>query len=169
LNADNQNRLRAMELVTLFPGIHLRELQRLLRASFNTTRYHVHNLERDGQVICSREGGYSRLFPIGLDQGARGMYSVLHNRITRQVLHTLVSGTSLTNGEITAATGLAKSTVSEHIEVLCQTNIVKRTVTLGGGALYEVQDQVHVGEALALFERNLLTVAADSFVDLWDF
>jgi predicted transcriptional regulator len=169
LNSDNLNRLRAKELVTLFPGIHLRELQRLLKTSFNTTRYHIHNLERDGQVICSREGGYSRLFPVGLEESARGLYSLLHNRITRQVLRTLLSGASLTNGDITAATSLPKSTVSEHIELLCRTNLVKRTVTLGEGALYEIQDQARVGEALALFERNLLAVAADSFIDLWEF
>jgi len=169
LNADNFNRVRTKELVSLFPGIHLRELQRLLNASFNTTRYHVHNLERDGEVICSREGGYSRLFPVGLDQGARSLYSVLHNGITRRVLRTLVTGVSLTNGDITAATSLPKSTVSEHVDLLCQTNLVKRTVTLGGGALYVIQDQARVGEALALFERNLLAVAADSFIDLWEF
>jgi predicted transcriptional regulator len=169
LNSDNLNRVRAKELVTLFPGIHLRELQRLLRTSFNTTRYHVHNLERDGQVVCSRDGGYSRLFPVGLDPGAMGLYSVLHNKATRQVLRTLVSGVSLTNGEITAATNLPKSTVSEHIDLLCRANLVKRTATLGGGALYEIQDQARVAGALAVFERNLLTVASDSFADLWDF
>jgi predicted transcriptional regulator len=169
LSSDNFNRLRTKELVALFPGIHLRELQRLLKTSFNTTRYHVHNLERDGEVLCSREAGYSRLFPIGFEESAKGLYSVLHSRITRQVLRALVDGRRLTNGEITAATGLPKSTVSEHIDLLCEMKLAKRSVTLGEGPSYEIQDQARVEEALALFERNLLTVAADSFIDLWDF
>jgi predicted transcriptional regulator len=168
MSAENLNRLRAKELVSLLPGVHLRQLQRLLNASFNTTRYHVYNLERDGEVLCSKEGGYSRLFPAGFDGGARGLYSVLHNKSTRHVLRTLVGGGRLTNGEISAATGLPKSTVSEHTEMLCQTGLVAKLVTLDG-VVYEIQEKARVGEALAVFERNLMTVAADSFVDLWDF
>jgi predicted transcriptional regulator len=168
LSAENVNRIRAKELVSLFPGVHLRQHQRLLNASFNTTRYHAYNLERDGEVVCSRVGGYSRLFPAGFDGGARGLYSVLHNKSTRHVLRTLVSGGRLTNGEISAATGLPKSTVSEHTELLCQTELAAKSVTLDG-VVYEIHDRARVGEALAMFERNLMTVAADSFVDLWDF
>ncbi len=168
MSVDNLNRMKAKELVSLLPGVHLRQLQRLLNASFNTTRYHVYNLERDGEVVCTKEGGYSRLFPAGFDGGARGLYSVLHNKSTRHVLRTLVSGGRLTNGEISAATGLPKSTVSEHTELLCQSELAARSVTLDGVA-YEIQDRARVGEALALFERNLMVVAADSFADLWDF
>jgi predicted transcriptional regulator len=168
LSAENLNRLRAKELVSLLPGVHLRQLQRLLNASFSTTRYHVCNLERDGEVLCSREGGYSRLFPAGFDGGARGLYSVLHNKSTRHVLRTLVDRGKLTNGEISAATGLPKSTVSEHTELLCETDLVAKSVSLDG-VVYEIHDRARVGEALAVFEKNLITVAADSFVDLWDF
>ncbi len=168
MSAENINRLRAKELVLLFPGVHLRQLQRLLNASFNTTRYHVYNLERAGEVICWKEGGYSRLFPAGFDGRARGLYSVLHNKTTRHVLRALVSGGRLANGEISATTGLPKSTVSEHTELLCHAELVSKTITLDG-TVYEVRDPARVGDALAIFERNLLTVAADSFIDLWDF
>jgi len=168
VSAENINRLSAKELVSLLPGVHLRQLQRLLNASFNTTRYHVYNLERDGEVVRLEEGGYSRLFPVGFDGRARGLYSLLHNKTTRNVLRTLMSGGRLANGEISAVTGLPKSTVSEHTELLCHAELVTKTVTLDG-AVYEIHDPARVGDALAIFERNLLTVAADSFVDLWDF
>ena len=161
--------MRAKELVSLLPGIHLRELQRLLDASFNTTRYHVYNLEKDGEVVCAKQGGYFRLFPAGFDAGSVGLYSVLHNGTTRQVLRALVDGGPLANGAISEATGLPRSTVSEHVEALCQTDLVGRSAVLGGGANYQVRDPARVRDALALFERNLLTVAADSFADLWEF
>jgi predicted transcriptional regulator len=169
MSLDNPNRLRAKELVSLFPGIHLRELQRLLRASFNTTRYHVQNLERTGEVLRWDSGGHSRLYPAGFDLRARGLYAVLHNRTTRHVLRTLVSAGRSGNGEVAAATGLPKSTVSEQFDLLCAAGLVSRSSLLGAGYVYEVRDKENVAETLALFERNLLTVAADSFVDLWDF
>ncbi|MGA2666265.1 MAG: winged helix-turn-helix transcriptional regulator [Nitrososphaerales archaeon] len=153
----------------MLPGIHLRELQRLLDASFNTTRYHVYNLERDGEVVCAKEGGYFRLFPVGFDARSMGLYSVLHNGTTRQVLRALVDRGPLANGSISDATGLPRSTVSEHVEALCKTDLVDRSAVLGGGALYHVRDPTRVRDALAFFERNLLAVAADSFADLWGF
>lgn len=165
----NINRLRAKELVSLLPGVHLRELQRLMNSSFNTTRYHVDNLERDGEIIRSEEGGYSRLYPAGFDGQIRGLYSVLHNGTTRQVLRSLAGRGQMGNTEISVVTGLPKSTVSEHTDLLCRTGLVKKTTLLGGGSTYEVQDQKTVSEALAIFERNLLAVAADSFIDLWEF
>jgi predicted transcriptional regulator len=169
MDPGNMNRMRAKELVSLFPGVHLRELQRLLNASFNTTRYHVDGLERDGEVLRMEAGGYSRLFPAGFDDRSKGLYSVLHNATTRRVLKALVAKGRSANGEISSLTGLPKSTVAERIDLLCATGLVERSPSLGGGSLYGIRDQERVGEALALFERNLLTVASDSFADLWDF
>jgi predicted transcriptional regulator len=163
------NRLRAKELVSLLPGVHLRELQRLMNASFNTTRYHVYNLERDGEIVRAEEGGYSRLYPAGLEGRSRSLFSVLHSKGTRQVLRALLGGEQMGNADISGATEMPRSTVSEHLELLCRSGLIKRTVTLGGGAVYSVEDRSGVGEALAVFERNLLTVAADSFIDLWEF
>jgi predicted transcriptional regulator len=169
LSLDNPNRLRAKELVELFPGIHLRELQRLLRTSFSTTRYHVENLERDGEVLRWNVGRHSRIFPAGFDERARSLYSVLHNRTTRQVLRALAIRGQSANGEISTATGLPKSTVSDCFALLCTTGLVEKSTVSGTVSVYKVLDQEGVNEALALFERNLLTVAADSFIDLWEF
>jgi len=169
MSGTNLNRVRAKELVALLPGVHLRELQRLMNASFNTTRYHVYGLERDGEIVRSEEGGFSRLYPAGFEGQARNLFSVLHSKSTRQVLRALVDGGRMANSEISSAAGLPKSTVSEHTEMLCRTGLVTRTPLLGGGTVYEVKDASLVREALESFERNLLTVAADSFIDLWGF
>ena len=169
MSLENSNRLRVKELVALLPGIHLRELQRLLRASFNTTRYHVYNLERNGEVQCWREGGYSRLFPPGFDDRTRDFYSALHSKTTRRVLRALVLRGESANGEISTITGLPKSTVSEQLELLCATSVVTKSTRMGGVSLYDVKDREQVGGALALFEKNLLAVVSDSFADLWDF
>lgn len=169
MSSENLNRLRAKELVSLLPGVHLRALQRLLDASFNTTRYHVYNLERDGEIICTKEGGHSRLYPAGLEEGSRSLYSALNSRSSRRVLTALLKSDGMATNDISALSGLPKSTASEHLETLCQLGLVRRTPLLGGGSSYEVQDRVRVGEALALFERNLLALAADSFIDLWGF
>lgn len=57
MRSENPNRLRAKELVSLLPGIHLRRLSRLLGLGQSSTRYHLGRLEKDGRVTCLREGG----------------------------------------------------------------------------------------------------------------
>jgi predicted transcriptional regulator len=164
----NFNRLRTKKVVSLFPGIHLRKLQRVTNTSFNTTRYHVHNLERDGEIICSTEGGITRLYPVGIDEKTRRVDALLLDKTTRRILWALLETGSLSNGELSGLTGLAKSTVSEHIDELRKAEVVRRSVALDGSVSYEVQDREGVARLMATFRRNILTSATDRFIDLWD-
>jgi predicted transcriptional regulator len=164
----NFNRLRTKRVVSLFPGIHLRKLQRVTNTSFNTTRYHVRNLERDGEIICSTEGGLKRLYPAGLDERARKMQAVILDKTARKILATLLDSGAMSNGDLSGVTSMAKSTVSEHIDALRRADVVKRNVGLDGSVTYEVQDREEVVRLMAAFKNNLLTSATDSFIDLWD-
>ncbi|MGC2270795.1 MAG: winged helix-turn-helix transcriptional regulator [Candidatus Sulfotelmatobacter sp.] len=164
----NMNRLRTKKVVSLFPGIHLRKLQRVTNTSFNTTRYHVHNLERDGEIVCSTEGGLTRIYPVGLDERARKVQAMLLDKTARKILSTLLESGAKSNGDLSSLTSLAKSTVSEHIDSLRKADVVKRNVALDGSVTYEVQDTEEVARLMAAFSNNLMTVATDRFIDLWD-
>jgi predicted transcriptional regulator len=164
----NFNRLRTKKVVSLFPGIHLRKLQRVTNTSFNTTRYHVRNLERDGEIVCSTEGGLKRLYPVGFDERARKVQALLLDKTARKILATLLDAGALSNGDLSGLTSLAKSTVSEHIDALRKADVVRRNVALDGSVSYEVQDREEVASLMAAFRNNLLTSATDRFIDLWD-
>jgi predicted transcriptional regulator len=168
VSISNVNRLRTKRIVSLFPGIHLRKLQRVMNTSFNTTRYHVHNLERAGEIVCSTEGGHTRLYPIGLDAKMREMRAAVLNRTSRKILSALLESGPLGNGELSDLTNLAKSTVSEHTESLRKANIVRRNVSVDGSVTYEVQGREDVEEVMAAFQESLLSGTADRFIDLWD-
>ncbi len=168
MSVSNVNRLRTKRLVSLFPGIHLRKLQRVMDTSFNTTRYHVHNLERDGEIVCSTEGGHTRLYPIGLDAKMREMQTAVLNRTTRKILSALLESGPLGNGELSDMTNLARSTVSEHVESLRKASIVRRNVSVDGSVSYEVQGRDDVEQVMAAFQESLLSSTTDRFIDLWD-
>jgi predicted transcriptional regulator len=169
LNLQNPNRERAKMIVSLSPGIHLRKLQKLLGTSFSTTRYHVQSLAKDGEIVCSREGRYQRLYPAGTTEGSRVTYALLQSETARKVLGALARGQrELRNGDLCETTGLPRSTVSECTTLLSEAGLVRRCVTADGHALYGVQDRQRTLELLAAFERNLLDIATDRFTDLWD-
>jgi DNA-binding Lrp family transcriptional regulator len=169
LNPENLNRIRTRELVALLPGIHLRELQRILKTSFTTTRYHVDNLQRDGLIVRFEEGKQSRLYPVGIEEDEKKAYAVLHQAPARRILRALAeSEAGLTNEAISKTVRIPRSSVSEYIELLREAKLVRRSVSIGGRVQYDLQDRGAVVPLLALFERNLLSVATESFIDLWE-
>ena len=165
----NSKRSQAKMIVSLSPGIHLRKLQKLLGASFTTTRYHVDGLERDGEIIRSKVGGYDRLYPAGTPEGMKAVYAVLHSKTARRILAALAKSGAheITNGELSERLGLPKSTLSECVAQLNEAHLIRRTLTADSRILYEIQDGEEVSRLLALFEKNMLSIATEGFIDLW--
>jgi predicted transcriptional regulator len=166
LSSQGANRARILQLVHLLPGLHLRELQRLLHISFSSTRYNVGSLTRSGEVVCERSGKYSRLFPAMSTDGERAFYTLLRGGGARAILSALGKGSALTHREISEMTGLAKSTVSEHVQALLTHGVV-RTIYSEGRLKVELMDAANV---LAVLNREVRMVdrLVNNFVELWD-
>ena len=160
--------MRTKELVSLLPGVHLRELQRLLGTSYNTTRHHVEMLTRDGELVCQKETHYTRLYPTQVRDKEKTAYSITRNKTTRIILELIAANPRLTAKEIARNAGLAKSTVSEHLHILLQAHLVASTST-EGRMVYEAQDADLVRRLIALNRARLMEVATDRFLDLWSF
>jgi predicted transcriptional regulator len=169
LSSLNANRERAKMIVSLSPGIHLRKLQKLLGTSFSTTRYHVEGLKKDGEIVCSKEGRYQRLYPAGTADGSKATYALLQNETARKVLSALARDRrELRNGDLCEMVKLPRSTVSECTALLSKAGLVRRHLTADGHSTYVIQEREQALELLAAFERNLLDIATDRFTDLWD-
>ena len=169
MNDQNVNRLRVKEIVSLAPGIHLRMLQRLLGTSFTTARYHVHNLEREGEIVRSDAYGYSRLFPAGMTDELKAMCACLQNKTARKVLKELMDGPKCsTQADLSEKLHLSKSTTSECIAFLSQVKLIGRYSAPDARLVYEVRDRQTAANLLALFSRNPFNVASDNLIDLWD-
>jgi len=169
MNSDNTNRALTKAVVSLLPGIHLRRLQKVLGTSFTTTRYHVAGLERDGEIVRTRDGHYDRLYPVGTPEELKPVYACLQSETVRMVLHLLVEKPDeLTKTDISARAELAGSTTGECMTLLEHANLVRRAFTADGRTVYGVKDAEKVVPLLAVFRRNLLSVTTDNFVDLWD-
>jgi predicted transcriptional regulator len=169
MNPNNFNRVRAKEIVSLSPGIHLRMLQRLLGTSFSTTRYHVHNLEKDGEIVCAKVGGHNRLFPVGMTDDMKAVCACLQSGTARKVLRGLVDGPQcLTQLDLSQKVNLSRSTTNECISLLNDVHLVDRYFAPDGRVVYGIKDREKAVQLLAMFSRNALNVASDNLIDLWD-
>ena len=167
MNEVNANRIRTKAMVELFPGIHLRALQRFLGTSFSTTRYHVDHLLREGEIVSERKGGYTRLYLSGIKEGDRRIYASLQSKSARRVLHALVDSRLLGKGELAEATRLSRSTITKKVQELQLLNVIEARDLPDGGQAYRILDGEKVVTILLALERNPLSVATDNFIDLW--
>jgi len=139
LQTQGNSRLRVKLFVSLSPGVHLRELQRLLGMSFNSTRYHVDKLAKAGEIVRVEEGGYSRLYPRGTTESERILFAVVRSETDRRILSRLVTNSALSSKELCDQTGLAKSTVSEHIAELMRVGIIRTRQIAETSISYELE------------------------------
>ncbi|HVH14801.1 MAG TPA: winged helix-turn-helix transcriptional regulator [Candidatus Angelobacter sp.] len=162
-----EGRVRIKLLVSLQPGLHLRELQRQIGLSFSSTRYHVDKLAKDGEIDRVEDSGYSRIYPAGIGQGDRILLSLVRKETDRRILSSFLKENSLSQQRLTDLTKLAKSTVSEHLATLLKLGVV-RTKAGGERRIFELTDQAKIYTMLNRYP-HLLSKATRRFIDLWDF
>jgi predicted transcriptional regulator len=161
--------VRARFLISLVPGVHLRELQRLLGISFSSTRHHVDILSREREIDRVEEGGFSRLYPVGTSDEYRVLFSNIRNKNRRLLLSALAHKQRLTNKQLSSLTGLPKSTVSEQLKPLMESRIVQGALSQKEGIVYSLRDVETMSRLLAMSEDNAVKKATERFIDLWDF
>jgi predicted transcriptional regulator len=167
LSLKSENRTKISGLIRQYPGIHLRELQRALGVSFNSIRYNTEKMALSGEIVCEKDLGYSRFYPPGMSEKERLLYSLSRNKATFKILQELANDTMLTNKELAARTGFAKSTVSEHVHHLLGVNLVKLTLSEEGNFKVELQERELVRHVIDQMKQQKDVV--QNFVELWDF
>lgn len=167
MSITNKTRIRA--LVSALPGVHLRQIQRILRLSFSSVRYNVDALKKTREVLDRTENGRSCLFPANVEAREMIVYYHLRNRSSRKILRAFVQKEKLTNRELIEITGYAKSTLSESIHRLLETEIVTTSFSLDGKVAYQLRDPALVIPMIRAADQTVLEEATDRFIQLWDF
>jgi len=164
-----ESRSKIVQLISLFPGIHLRELQRALGVSFNSVRYNTRKLADRGEINCEKTRGHSRFFPVGMTEKDKLLYSCMRNNTTLKLLQILTWEPQVSSKTLSEATGYAKSTVSEHVHHLIDLNLARITLSLEGNFKVELLERERVAELvsseLKAHDRDIV----GNFADLWDF
>jgi predicted transcriptional regulator len=162
-----EGRTKIKLLVSLQPGLHLRELQRQIGLSFSSTRYHVDKLAKEGEIDRVEDKGYSRLYPAGVDQRDKILLSLVRRETDYKIFSSFLKENSLTQQRLTELTKLAKSTVSEHLATLLELGVV-RTRDGEERRIFELTDPARINKILNRYP-HLLSKATHRFIDLWDF
>jgi len=163
----SEGRVRIKLLVSLQPGLHLRELQRQIGISFSSTRYHVNRLATEGEIDRVEDKGYSRIYPAGTEYKDKILLSLIRRKTDHKILSCLLSENSLSQQRLGDLTGLSKSTISEHLTTLSELEVVRIGLSKER-RVFELVDASKIDELMNP-EPVLLKKATHRFIDLWDF
>jgi predicted transcriptional regulator len=169
LETQSRNRDKIRFLISLMPGVHLRQVQRLTGMSFSSTRYHVEKLRETGDIVREEDGGYSRLFPPGATPHERMIFSLIRSDTNRRIIACLSQQSRLSNKQVADLTHLAKSTISQHLALLTNVGVVELARSEAGETVYKLKEPERIRSLLRNQKDTFLSKASGRFIDLWDF
>ena len=124
---------RILDEVVTNPGIHLRELHRIIGCAMGALQYHIRFLEQDGLVISLRNGNVKHLFAPGYSSDERIMLltAIARNPTVNSILSECASNGQTTQAEISRVLNVDKSLISYYINSLLDANILRSVKVFG--------------------------------------
>lgn len=151
------------------PGLHERELARELNIALSTLDYHLYYIKQRGLIRSKQDGRYTRYYisgDVGIKEGK--VLSVLRQKVTRRIIIFLLLNPNATHKEVTQHIGLARSTITFHLNKLTDLDIISQTPK-GRQIEYQVTDSEYISDLIITYQTTFLDDSVDRFLTTWFF
>jgi hypothetical protein len=124
---------RVLDEVTTNPGIHLRELHRIIGCAMGALQYHLRFLEQDGLVISLRHGNVRHLFApdYSSDKNVMLLTALARNPTIGSILNECAANGLTTQAVISRTLDVDKSLISYYISGLLDADILRSVKVFG--------------------------------------
>ncbi len=118
---------RVLSVIENNPGIHLRELQRMVNCAMGALQYHLNRLERDGLVQSLKIGNTRHLFATSFsgDEQMLRLTALARNPTVNAILHECLTHERVTQVALSKNLLLDKSLVAYYINSLVEANVLR--------------------------------------------
>lgn len=145
------------------PGVHFNELVRVLDLAPGQVQYHLKRLD----VVADDRYGQTHYFPEGYDDWERGALALLRRETAADVVGVLMEAGALGATETAERAGIARSTLSWHLDRLVESDLVEKRHDRGRVVLALV-DPERTARLLDRAEPTLPDRLVDRFTRLVD-
>lgn len=118
-------RQRVREHVRDNPGVHFNALTRNLDVATGQAQYHLHRLDRQDAVVAERIRGRTHYFTPEYDAWERRTLALYRRDTDRDLVALLLDDGRLPAATLADRLGLARSTVSWHLDSLSDAGVVE--------------------------------------------
>ncbi|MGY5854994.1 MAG: hypothetical protein RTS72_00240 [Candidatus Thorarchaeota archaeon] len=115
------------------PGIHLRELHRVIGCAMGALQYHLRFLEQDGSVISLRNGNVRHIFApdYSSDEKVMLLTALARNPTVGSILSECAANGQTTQAVISRTLDIDKSLISYYISSLLDADILRSVKVFG--------------------------------------
>ncbi|MFX1483825.1 MAG: winged helix-turn-helix transcriptional regulator [Promethearchaeota archaeon] len=115
------------------PGIHLRELHRVVGCAMGALQYHLNILEQEGLVVSLRYGNVRHIFlsDYSTDENLMRLTAVARNPTVGSILSECAKNGMTTQAEISRTLEVDKSLISYYVSGLLKADILRSVKVFG--------------------------------------
>lgn len=150
------------------PGIHFNALVRATGLARGQVQYHLRRLTRTGRAVADERYGRTHYFPPGYDAWERGALALLRRETTAEVVGLLLDEDGLPAPAVADRVGIARSTLSHHLEGLTERGLVETRRDADGRVVLASAAPERTARLLRTAEPTLPERLVDRFARLVD-
>jgi len=163
---ENEKRRRIYALIEAGPGIHLRELQRLLNMPLTTLEYHLSYMARKKILFAETEDHHKRYYTKPLDPEDKKVLAALRQKRMREIVLIALESGKAKYQLLAERLKLSHSTLSSYLKYLVNKDILVRE-KIGYETLFTVQDEDRVAKVLIAYKPSFLDRLVDRALETW--
>jgi predicted transcriptional regulator len=163
---ENQNRRKICQAVEATPGIHLRELQRVLDMAPTTLEYHLTYMARKRVIFGESDGHYKRYYTRPLDVEDKKVLVALKQKRMREIVFAVLANKKARYQFLADYLKLPRSSLSFYLKCLVDNRVLAKE-KIGYENIYTVQDESRVAKVFIAYRSSFPDKLADKAVDTW--
>jgi predicted transcriptional regulator len=163
---ENENRRKIYDIIEENPGIHLRELQRVLDTPLTTLEYHLSYMVRRKIIHAETDLHFKRYYAKPLEKEDKKVIAVLRQKRLREIVLLVLANEKAKYQFLSEYLGLPNSTLSFYLKYLSDKGILAKE-KVGYETLYTVKDEDRVAKVLIAYKASFLDKLIDKSLNTW--
>jgi len=163
---ENERRSKIYATVKKNPGLHIRELQRIIGIPMASLQYHLTYMASRQVIIEEKSEHFTRYYSKPLESEDKKVLSVLRQKRLREIVMLILVDKKVKYRVIVQTLKLTPSTVSFYLKYLLENNIVERT-KIGHENIYTLKNEDRIAKVLITYKSSFLDKLVDKWADTW--
>ena len=163
---ENQRRHQIYLSIKKNPGIHIRELQRIMKIPLTSLQYHLNYLARRNIIFEEKSEHFTRYYSKLMENEDKKVISVLRQRRLREIVLLVLINAKAKSQLFEDTLHLSASTISFYLKHLVENGILERT-KIGYENIYTLKDEERISRVLIAYESSFVDKMVDKWVSTW--
>lgn len=162
-----ENRRKIYQLISKYPGMYLREMEKELGLAVGVLDYHLSYMVKNEILSVEEEGNKIRYFVReDISYGDKITIGLLRQKVPRRIVLHLMLNPGIKFKDVLEQFEISKSTLSFHMKKLVDGGIVD-AVREGRETSYTVNDPEGIARVILTYKSSFLDTVVDRFAETW--